>query len=162
MTPLRYEIRQMLRKHPDEQGYIIARALDTTPGYVSKVRKEVVKGMNNLNYASREASQRLVDVGIVLDTDYMWFEHENKDWILVSSDCVSIKAFKDGHTYPAPSMAEVWRELPYGSWTHKSSDKYEAWFDQKCFQSTNPTDALIDLLIWVRKEASDGLAAKNR
>jgi len=40
MTPLRYEIRQMLRKHPDEQGYIIARALDTTPGYVSKVRKE--------------------------------------------------------------------------------------------------------------------------
>jgi len=41
MTPLRYEIRQMLRKHPDEQGYIIARALDTTPGYVSKVRGEI-------------------------------------------------------------------------------------------------------------------------
>jgi hypothetical protein len=40
MTPLRYEIRQMLRKHPDEAGYIIARACDTSPGYVSRVRRE--------------------------------------------------------------------------------------------------------------------------
>jgi len=41
MTPLRYEIRQMLRKHPDEAGHIIARALDTSPGYVSRVRMEM-------------------------------------------------------------------------------------------------------------------------
>lgn len=45
MTPLRYEIMAMLRKHPDEQGYIIARALDTSPGYVSKVRKEAPDGL---------------------------------------------------------------------------------------------------------------------
>jgi len=41
MTPLRYEIVTMLKRHPDEQGYIIARALDTTPGYVSRIRGEM-------------------------------------------------------------------------------------------------------------------------
>ena len=54
MTPLRYEIRQMLRKHPDEQGYIIARALDTTPGYVSKVRKEAAMDRAQLEEGATE------------------------------------------------------------------------------------------------------------
>jgi hypothetical protein len=113
--------------------------------------------MNNLNYASREASQRLVDVGIVLDTDYMWFEHENKDWILVSSDCVSIKAFKDGHAYPAPSMAEVWRELRSRGFA-PCSDGDNWWLcDDNAdeispeMSSINPSDALIDLLIHIKR-----------
>ena len=73
---------------------------------------------------------------------------------------------------PAPSMAEVWRELP-SEIEHKEPT---ALFITKSllgdnrtfccyviigtyyvvrgsvFISTNPTDALVDLLIWVRKE----------
>ena len=41
MTPLRYEIRQAIRKHPALEGKVIAWMLDTTPAYVSKVRVEM-------------------------------------------------------------------------------------------------------------------------
>lgn len=57
---------------------------------------------------------------------------------------------------PAPSMAEMWRELPHGSWIHTGCQGNEAWFDEKCFRNTNPTDALIDLKLWsVRKERKE-------
>jgi hypothetical protein len=111
--------------------------------------------MNNLN-ASLEASKKLHDAGIILETDFIY----NSDGKLLYSPLVERR---DGDI-PAPSMAEVWRELPntYSTDTDvrlKTLMSYQAgykalkddvgvWFSY----DTNPTDALIDLLIFVRKE----------
>jgi hypothetical protein len=116
--------------------------------------------MNPLNYASLEASKRLAEAGIVLETEVAWFPMPN-GWELLPPD-----VFK--HTscsVPAPSMAEVWRELPEWSYFTKYNGHYQAWSEWTTFvghgnsypvkENTNPTDALIDLLIWVRKEARD-------
>ena len=106
--------------------------------------------MNPLNYASLEACKRLIDAGIVLDTEKYWcagklIDSEERE----SPYPVSI---------PAPTMIEVWRELPE---THEGCPltlmkNYagflwgEEWSINRV--STNPTDGLIDLLILVRKE----------
>jgi hypothetical protein len=115
--------------------------------------------MNELNYASLEASKKLVDNGIVLsEVDFMWFEHEVGEWILMSSDSVSIKAFKDGHAYPAPCFTDVWRELPAGASVYKGT-VVEVANTAACMvdriktpyiERTNPTDALINLLVWLK------------
>lgn len=116
--------------------------------------------MNTQNYASREASQRLVDAGIVLETEACWFYGTDKEWHLAYKFIVPIDSI------PAPSMAEVWRELPSSTTIGSiicdlriikgeqfSFAQYE-WLgeEQKSISNANPTDALIDLLIWVRKE----------
>ena len=93
--------------------------------------------MNELNYASFEASKRLVEAGIILEAEYCWY--------------ITGKM-------PKPSMAEVWRELPDGICIEKHIAFTQAnyptgeLYTNKIFCNTNPTDALIDLLIWVRKE----------
>ena len=99
--------------------------------------------MNTQNYASLEASKRLHDAGIVLETDVVWARDENG----VLESC------------PAPSMAEVWRELPDDIDGHElgmgkeDGESYVFYKSLKDFPyNTNPTDALIDLLIWVRSE----------
>ena len=114
--------------------------------------------MNTQNYASLEASKRLHDAGIELETEAYWIRVANSPMMLVDN-----RHGADGY-YPAPSMAEVWRELPntYSTDTDvrlKTLMSYQAgykalkddvgvWFSY----DTNPTDALIDLLIFVRKE----------
>ena len=71
-----------------------------------------------------------------------------------------------GDNFPAPSMAEVWRELP------ETIDEYDLTCEKifnggmqagyttydvsglrwkVSLNAANPTDAMIDLLIWVRK-----------
>ena len=122
--------------------------------------------MNEQNYATREASQRLQDAGIVLETEAVWF-FSTTGWELIGR-------YKEHpvnkHYLPAPSMAEVWRELPNGM-LHKG--EWHRLYISKCKSSMdtfteyakdeqaicgsvkrnpNPTDALIYLLIWVRKE----------
>ena len=64
--------------------------------------------MNELNYGSQPASQKLADNGIVLETDFRWATH-GTEWELIPSD-----SNLDGWitSYPAPSMAEVCRLLP--------------------------------------------------
>ena len=56
----------------------------------------------------------------------------------------------------SPSMAEVWRELPDSTCVNKDGDYTKCWIDSKVllkvFQNENPTDALIDLLIWVKEK----------
>ena len=115
--------------------------------------------MNEINYASLEASKRLVDAGIVLETDCYWWDFGSY-WKIVSHK----------HEYgtkciPALSMAEVWRELPetiqFGpaTWKHLTTEKMgtrmEAYYrpcdSKEIISSENPTDALIDLLIWVKR-----------
>jgi hypothetical protein len=148
--------------------------------------------MNKLNYASPEASKRLVKARIVLVTDVQWYGLLKPDgtygWFLVPitynrDDSYNIRI-------PAHSMAEVWRELPerikisemivqqvdvindhrypltYSYLTMQRVGGFSeagytssAIYSQggggciKSFENTNPADALIDLLIWVRKGA---------
>jgi len=105
--------------------------------------------MNSFNYASLEASKKLVDNGIVLETEAYWIRVANSPMMLVDN-----RHGADEY-YPAPSMAEVWRELP--EWTECKKQAVETKCvlmtkdNIKVFFSENPTDALIDLLIFVRK-----------
>ena len=117
--------------------------------------------MNTENYASLEACQRLVDAGIVLKTEAYWIRVANSPMMLVDN-----RHGADEY-YPAPSMAEVWRELP------ETIDEYDLTCEKifnggmqagyttydvsglrwkVLLNAANPTDAMIDLLIWVRKE----------
>ena len=115
--------------------------------------------MNTQNYASLEASKRLHDAGIVLGTEAYWIRVANSPMMLVDN-----RHGADEY-YPAPSMAEVWRELPEGimvngSWAPLFVNKIGCGASVGYriehhiiihFSNENPTDALIDLLIFVRK-----------
>ena len=132
--------------------------------------------MNSLNYGSREACERLFKAGIVLETDFYWCD--NLGWVtLRPKEDIPIESC-DWKIYPAPSMAEVWRELPIISkgpspslfipYLVKVADDsegvvYSAFYavgEERpvpvVYQNSNPTDALIDLRIWLeeRKEES--------
>lgn len=130
--------------------------------------------MNELNYGSLPACKALHEAGIVVETEKFWFcsapPYCDEHWFIADAD--------KGHgykKYPAPSMAEVWRELPcyrnvngfFQPFLVRVTDDseptiYSVFYSQEderpvrpvpaVYQSTNPTDALIDLLIWVRKE----------
>jgi hypothetical protein len=78
------------------------------------------------NHASIGASKLLVEAGIVLETDFFYVEKTGE---LIH--CHDIIKGVGEQLIPAPSMAEVWRELRSQSHIDK-----------------NPTDALIKLLIW--------------
>ena len=108
--------------------------------------------MNELNYASLEASKKLVDAGIVLETECFCCR-DNDGWYFRDDENSERDILE---TIPNPSMAEVWRELPDSTCINKDGDYTKCWVDSnmslKVFQNENPTDALIDLLIFVRKE----------
>ena len=138
--------------------------------------------MNELNYTSLEASMKLKNAGILNRLpkfgDRVYSIKFRKEGIVIAPGptCLEPGAFQAsfddgqiGYFYPDDlvilfSMAEVWRELP---------EKYNA--GRKClmmveglnivgysagngfdssqnFSNTKPADALIDLLIWVKKE----------
>ena len=123
--------------------------------------------MNPDNYGTREACQRLVDSGIVLDTDHYWYHDYDETWKL-SNDLDEF--VRDRDYVPAPSMAEVWRELPdehclnapdtvrykmltpFSFGYHSGGKDAGIWFPYK----DTPTDALIYLLIWVTQQRKEG------
>jgi len=111
--------------------------------------------MNKGNCCSLEISQKLVDAGIVLDTDAYWIRVANSPLMLCDSK------YGADEYYPAPSMAELWRELPesigkgraiqymeMGKAHGKTYAAYDFADDYVLFD--NPADALAELLIWVR------------
>jgi hypothetical protein len=126
--------------------------------------------MNPLDYGSLEACQRLVKAGIVLETEryhethgidcYELVTKEKRDAYLddVNKKHVSLFNFK---WVPAPSMAEVWRELP------EDEDKLiRLIFDYFRFigkdltllsfiQLVKKIDRMIDLLIWVTEQRKE-------
>lgn len=114
--------------------------------------------MNPQNYASLEASKRLQDAGIVLETEVYWripFDVTVPPHLVLKKDhleCFGICA----DFIPAPSMAEVWRELPGGTVLYQDKITRAA-YGNWTIDNANPTDALIDLMIWVtqQKEAKD-------
>lgn len=120
--------------------------------------------MNELNYASLEVSKKLHDAGIVLDTDVVWagiygttVSFENQKWVLIPKSTHNVQI-------PAPCFIEVWRELPQLIHKYQLTIKGEVSNTLVGYSSredwlyyvrdSNPTDALIDLLIFVRKEKS--------
>ena len=114
--------------------------------------------MNELNYASLSASKKLVDNWIVLETDFVWRKKRDKTGYYLSRKAL----YHRTSDVPAPSMAEMWMELPdiyqgkliyltkvgnqtqvgYG-WPYMPSSSIVG-------QNINPTDALIDLLVWLK------------
>jgi len=117
--------------------------------------------MNPQNYASLEASKRLIEAGIVLETDFYWVYCKKSKAavpILVSWNDPSWLR-KSAHfrkSYPALSMGEAFMELPCEAVVYKGAEEYFAYLltsqREVTFNNTNPIDALIDLLIWVRSE----------
>jgi hypothetical protein len=126
--------------------------------------------MNLNNYATLEASQRLVSNGIVLETEAHW--HPNYEREEGSFSAIKIVGWilhpypLSKNSIPAPSMAEVWRELPEsitskGREYNKCLVGYDGLniasydddgilnYDDLC-ENINPTDALIDLLIFTK------------
>jgi hypothetical protein len=127
--------------------------------------------MNPDNYGTLEACQSLVDKGIVMETERAWaFVDDGRGrnhWKIISVNtvlCEKIKYTNPEYVIPAPSMAEMWRELPeHYNGGRKCLMMVEALniagyssgngFDCSCnFTSSNPTDALIHLRIWVKGE----------
>jgi hypothetical protein len=127
--------------------------------------------MNHDNYASLEASKRLNDAGIVLETEAWWLVRYDYFSTSPNDGCPREEWFLSNSVpdnyedpLPAPSMAEVWRELPPGTELRKAHSFTEAFnftdtenadsIYPPCNSPDNPTDALIDLLIWVRGSQS--------
>lgn len=119
--------------------------------------------MNASNYGTLEACKKLVEKGIVLETEAGWykiFRPGCHDFDMVLSARSGNEKFY-GDNYPAPSMAEVWRELPeQGCYLTQNQGYNYAWMEWTDFEghgksceakeNINPTDALIDLLIFVK------------
>jgi hypothetical protein len=127
--------------------------------------------MNTNNHATLEACQRLHDAGIVLEADFYFKDFDGEIsfvsrkvrdiWLaeVARGDASPLAVF-----IPAPSMPEVWRELPEGI----NGDDLDMWkaggltnvtylganlnLSRFVARNTNPTDALIDLLIWVKAQ----------
>ena len=128
--------------------------------------------MNPENYGTLEACQALEKAGIVMETECYWWNFGSY-WKIVDhkhgygTECV-----------PAPSLAEMWRELPllieedklFLPHLVKISDKaqggllYSAYYSTpECsrpvpvvYQDANPTDALIHLRIWLKEKGEKG------
>ena len=121
--------------------------------------------MNPLNHASLEATDRLQAAGIVLETDFYHVTHHADGYfhqqIVTKRYLISIP--EPESVYPAPSMAEVWREFNKYS-AQEFADLVRRYFDPRNEKGTifylvyvaRTIDALIDLLIWLKKEAADG------
>ena len=127
--------------------------------------------MNPNNYASLEASKQLVEAGIKMETEAAWCPFgRNGEYKLLPIEYFPPTEVSKDVRIPAPSMAEVWRELPEYI-EYKKDDRplieylridkngdgslscgYGQYSEMTI--NDNPTDALIDLLIWVRKEAN--------
>jgi hypothetical protein len=124
--------------------------------------------MNEHNYASREAAERLEKAGIVLETDHYWYKDYDGAWKL-SNDLDEF--LRDRDYIPAVQFAEIWREFPEcvysdipdavsgmrGRWplevTKGNGNTVARYFAYSpTMKNINPADALIDLLIWERKE----------
>lgn len=115
--------------------------------------------MNELNYASLEASKKLVDNWIVLETEAVWRKKRDKTGYYLSRKAL----YHRTSDVPAPSFVELWRELPdyidefiLGRITpvlYKSGKETVAGYGSMVLgrqASENPADALAELWIWVK------------
>jgi hypothetical protein len=135
--------------------------------------------MNPSNYGAQPACQRLLDAGIVLETDFHWIHNKLKDTWKIGVKTLDMENHPEfWELIPAVQFAEVWRELPErikvsGEGIQRTTEggyRFEltnCWLTMQraggitevgyegvevgtivSFENINPTDALIDLLIW--------------
>lgn len=130
--------------------------------------------MNQENYCSLNVAKRLIDTGIVLETDAVWVKWYFDGSVLSDRNPyewrLQYKALTqtDFESIPAPSFAEIWRELPdeieleddggsialsvfkSGKTTYAGYylNKDEEVYEEK--ESSNSADALAELLIWAK------------
>jgi hypothetical protein len=115
--------------------------------------------MNQDNYVTQPVAQKLVDAGIVLETDAVWVKWYFGRSILTCRDPFEWRLMYkeltlDGsETIPAPSFAEIWRELPSGTRVINRDIKTQVYInyaDKDDIFNTNPADAIAEFLIWVK------------
>ena len=114
--------------------------------------------MNELNYASVGASKKLVNNGIVLEAESVWGKLDTGDYGLFYS-----WQYANDDFIPAPCFTDVWRELPakIGAdhileiYKEYGFTKAQYWGLDLYGYSKNPTDALIDLLVWLKGEGKN-------
>jgi len=129
--------------------------------------------MNPDNYGTLSACQKLVEAGVVMETEAYWVyvgSGYGNDWKWSLSysnkvDYLSPDTYQIKKSYPAVSFAEMWREMP--EWTHISKGKdndYHCWVNGDKVEtifSTNPTDSLIHLRIWLEGRRKSGISNRN-
>jgi len=115
--------------------------------------------MNKKNHASIEASEKLVKAGIMLKTDYVWYPEStiyNDVWIFSTYNQFKDECSENDPYIPAPCFTEVWRELPEqcdGEYLKMFEDQGKTFCGYGEYTSIghiNPTNALIELLIWLK------------
>ena len=130
-----------------------------------------------LNYASFEASKKLFEAGIVLETEFYWVSYSDhrcqslrdagklipKPYLVNKESITTGMGCKNSNCIPALGFGDVLRELPAGMSLHKIDGHFIGYmleYTPSCLRSgnvqfktynENPIDALIDLLLWVRK-----------
>lgn len=140
--------------------------------------------MNELNYTTLEASQRLVAAGIVLETDFYWFAYNDNTLrslrdagkaipqpYLITKESVGNCNTRTSYV-PAPSMSELWRELPDEAYCQMRPSRKTVvgvriqvpagMIEDDQYINENPCDALADLLIWVRGKSRLEYRMKGR
>jgi len=134
--------------------------------------------MNSLNYPTLSACQRLEKAGIVMETEAVWripqWAIGNKEPVPELMSKYKADAYHQYDTdnnflfaivYPAPCLAEVWRELPEDNgklivlmedWLSKTKDDWYHCDPEICFLETvRNVDRLIDLLIWLKGKGKE-------
>lgn len=115
--------------------------------------------MNPLNVGSLPACQGLAENGIALKTDFYWHVPEKGEPELLFEAFVGyLTCGPNCKIYPAPSLAEVWRELPEGEELRILVNTYICNVSIPGYSLTGillnlfrDVDRMIDLLIWVRE-----------
>ena len=128
--------------------------------------------MNPLNYCTLPYAQKLQAAGIVMDTQKNWVKCKDGIWVFMFIGDVGRHAIGEVETWiSAPSMYEAWMELPgklSTQWAEYylliGKDEEETVVEYRDthwnllggsrHSNVNPTDALIDLRVWLegRKE----------
>ena len=110
--------------------------------------------INPDNYGTHPACEKLYDAGIVLETDAHWYlrKHDNK-WVCTLRTPQVTEYFE---CIPAPSPAEVWRELANYSIELiyrriLAVTEYELTIPEM-FKLFLDLDSAISVLIWAKGE----------
>ena len=114
--------------------------------------------MNQDNYCSLEVAQRLVDAGIVLETECFY---DLKSELHLNRGMTGKRLVREG-CLPAPCFAELWRELPQSADNMLSTlrkfygDNISLTFlFRRLFDIAHNIDFAITLLIWVTEQRKE-------
>ena len=127
--------------------------------------------MNELDYATLEASKRLLDAEIVLETEVYWYLGQSGEWKLIyvpptitarlTPFQIMQPVIEAKEAIPAPCFAEVWRELPETDELMDLVREYamatlEGWqvinIQRYVFNLFRDVNRMIDLLIWITEQ----------